>query len=68
MNEQRSRWVLITKASEVYGYSEEAIRTKTKRGIWRHGEVWLRAPDGRVIINLDAVDAWLLRARRVTGR
>ena len=69
---QRNRWlqysgcarravvnlVTITKFSELSGYSEEAIRMKIKKGQWLEGAVWIKAPDGRILIDLDGYDRW----------
>lgn len=64
LSERQPQWVLVSKAAELTGYSEDAIRTKTKRGVWRFGEVWRRAPDRRLVINITAVEAWMLSNRR----
>ena len=42
------RYVTIEKASDLTGYTPDAIRSKIKRGDWLEGAVWQRAPDGRV--------------------
>ena len=45
------RYVTIEKASNLTGYTPDAIRSKIKRGDWLEGAVWQRAPDGRVLID-----------------
>lgn len=52
------RWALLKRAAEVTGYSEKAIRCKMTDGVWLKGIHWDKAPDGHVIINLEAVDQW----------
>ena len=53
------KWVLIHKVVEHIGYTDEAIRAKIKRGVWLCGIHWLKAPDGRIVINIEAVQKWL---------
>ncbi len=53
------RYVTIEKASDLTGYTPDAIRSKIKRGDWLEGAVWHRAPDGRVLIDLQGYDKWV---------
>lgn len=53
------RWVLIVRAAELTGYSENAIRHKVKGGTWAQGRIWMKAKDGRIFINLEEVDRWV---------
>ncbi len=55
----KPRWVLINRAAELIGYSENAIRHKVKDGTWPEGRIWKRARDGRIFINLEEVDRWV---------
>lgn len=52
-------WVLIKKLVELTGYSDDAIRAKIKRGVWRCGIHWKKAPDGRILFNLLAINEWI---------
>lgn len=52
-------WVRISKAAEATGYSEKAIRRKIQDGVWLHGILWTKAPDGCIFINLEAVETWI---------
>lgn len=52
-------YVLIPRAAELTGYSPRAIELKIKRGIWREGLEWRKAPDGRRMINLPGVQRWV---------
>lgn len=51
-------WVLISKFSELTGYTPNAVRAKIKRGVWLRSIHWLKAPDGRILVNLPATQAW----------
>ena len=51
--------VTIKKFSENSGYSEEAIRQKLKKGIWRFREHAYKGPDGRIMINVNSIYAWI---------
>lgn len=55
----RPRWVLVNRAAELIGYSENAIRHKVKDGTWPEGRIWKRARDGRIFINIEEVDRWV---------
>jgi len=52
------KWVTIKKAAELSGYSERAIEAKRAEGVWLEGIVWIKAPDGRILISPDGIDAW----------
>jgi hypothetical protein len=52
-------WVRITKFSELSGYTEKAVRRKIQDGIWLQGDIWQKAPDGCIFINIEAVEAWV---------
>lgn len=51
-------WVLINRAAELTGYSENAIRHKVKNGTWPQGRIWRKA-DGRIFINMEEVQRWV---------
>ncbi len=52
-------WVLISKLVQLTGYTDDAIRAKIKRGIWLCGIHWVKAPDGRILFNLEALNKWI---------
>lgn len=54
------RFVTIGKFSEVTGYTEEAVRSKIKRGDWLEGREFLVAPDRRNLMDLEAYEKWVL--------
>jgi hypothetical protein len=51
--------VLIALAAETFGYTEEAIRNKIKKGVWVKGIHWRKAPDNRVFIHIGEVHRWI---------
>ena len=51
--------VTIRKFSDLSGYSEDAIRSKIKDGIWRENQVYFRAPDKRILISLGGFEQWV---------
>src|SRR5690348_6329963 len=53
------RHVTIGKFCSMSGYTEDAVRSKIKRGDWLEGKVWRYAPDGRVLIDLGGYEAWV---------
>lgn len=54
-----SKWISISKCSEKLGVSEEAIRALKKKGYWREQTHWVKAPNGRIFINVKGVDEWI---------
>jgi len=53
------KWITIHKLSELTGYSENAIRAKIKKGVWLMERHWRKAPDGRVLLNPQAIEDWV---------
>lgn len=53
------RWVLISKINELIGYSDDAVRAKIKKGVWLNEVHWIKAPDGRLMFNLEAIQKWI---------
>lgn len=63
------RYVTIPKFSAESGYTEDAIRTKIRDGIWPVNDIWIKAPDGRILISTEGYEKWVetggvLRLRR----
>jgi len=52
-------WVLISKLTDLIGYTPQAARAKIKRGVWRKDVHWKKAPDGRILFNLMAIKEWI---------
>lgn len=53
--------VTIERFSELTGYSEDAIRSKIKRGDWRQDEQYFKAPDARILMSLEGYAQWVTR-------
>jgi len=53
------RYVTISKFAQESGYTEEAIRAKIKAGVWLMDLVWKKAPDGRVLIDIEGYAKWV---------
>ena len=53
-----TRFITIKKFAMQSGYSEAAIRTKVNRGVWLQDQVWVRAPDDRILIDVDGYERW----------
>jgi hypothetical protein len=52
-------YLTIRKFSAESGYSEAAVRSKVRDGIWAEGAVWVRAPDGRILIDVTGYERWV---------
>ncbi|MEX3763128.1 excisionase [Paraburkholderia phenoliruptrix] len=59
------RYVTIGRFSELSGYTERAIRAKIHDGTWSRDDVWIKAPDGRILINIDGYHEWVERGPTV---
>lgn len=53
------RYVTIPKFAELSGYTAEAIRTKIRDAIWPEGKIWKKAPDNRVLIDVEGYREWV---------
>ena len=53
------KWVLINKVIELLGYSDDAVRAKIKKGVWRRDVHYRKAPDGRLFFNIPAIERWI---------
>ncbi|HEY9012047.1 MAG TPA: hypothetical protein VIN06_13610 [Devosia sp.] len=53
------RYVVVSRAAELTGYTAKAIQRKIQDGVWPEGVVWKRAPDGRVLIDMDGYGRWV---------
>lgn len=62
------RHVTIEKMSELSGYSPDAVRSKIKRGDWLEGIVWIKAPDGRILIDLEGYEKWVSGGMSTPGQ
>lgn len=53
-----ARYVRPKVFEAITGYTEEAVSTKIKRGIWLEGKEYIRAPDGNILIILEGFYRW----------
>ena len=53
------RYVQISKFCELTGYTERAVETKIHRGVWVEGRQYRRAPDGRLLIDMEGYEKWV---------
>lgn len=53
------KWVTVKKLEELTGYTDDAIRGKIKKGVWLMGKHWRKAPDNRVLMNFQEIQAWV---------
>lgn len=53
-----ARYVRPKVFETITGYTEEAVSTKIKRGVWLEGQEYIRAPDGNILINLEGFYRW----------
>lgn len=53
------RYLTIPKFAMESGYTADAIRTKIRDGVWREDQEWRRAPDSRILIDVDGYHRWV---------
>jgi len=54
-----ARYVLLSLAQNLTGYTVKAMQRKIERGDWQEGKVWKRAPDGRILIDVQGYEKWI---------
>lgn len=52
------KWVTLQVYAVSSGYSEGALRQKMRRGQFIEGKHFRKAPDGRVLVNVDECQNW----------
>lgn len=63
-----TRYVLIHRFADLTGYSVKAVEGKVASGAWIEGKEYRRAPDGRVLVDMEGFERWVEGQRRVTPR
>jgi hypothetical protein len=54
-----AKYVLLPVAEAITGYTIKAIERKIERGDWIEGKIWIRAPDGRILLNIQGFEKWV---------
>lgn len=54
-----ARYVLLRLAQHMTGYTVKAMQRKIERGDWVEGKVWIRAPDGRILVDMTGYHKWV---------
>lgn len=47
------------------GYSQKAVRKKIETGVWLEGHEYRRAPDNRIVIDMEGFEKWVKGERRL---
>lgn len=50
--------VTLHKFEELTGYTVKAAQRKIQEGVFVQGQVWLKAPDGRILIDMEGYHRW----------
>jgi hypothetical protein len=58
-----ARYVLLTRFEEMTGYTVKAVQRKIESGGWIEGREYRRAPDGRVLVDLEGYKRWVENQR-----
>lgn len=54
-----TRFVTIKRFSELTGYTAKAVESKMHRGDWLEGREFRKAPDGRILMDMEAYERWV---------
>ncbi|WP_177344971.1 hypothetical protein [Pseudomonas sp. NFACC04-2] len=57
------RYLTIRKFANEVGYTEAAIRSKIADGTWIEDQVWRRAPDNRILIDVHGFEEWVVNGK-----
>lgn len=58
-----ARFVTISKFSEETGYTVGAVEQKIHRGIWLQNREFRRAPDNRILMDMEGFNKWVENQR-----
>ena len=50
--------VTLALFESVTGYTEKAVRRKIEDGVWLERREFIRAPDGRILVDMEGYYAW----------
>lgn len=53
------RYVRLSVFCALAGYTEKAVRTKIERGQWLESRHYRKAPDGHIMIDIQAYNQWV---------
>jgi hypothetical protein len=63
-----TRFVTIEKFEALTGYTAEAVRSKIKRGDWLEEAVWVKAPDGRILMDMEGFEWWVVHGKGASAQ
>ncbi len=58
-----ARYVQPVKFEQLTGYTVKAVERKIERGDWVEGHEYRKAPDGRILVDLDGYNRWVEKRR-----
>lgn len=53
------KWVKISLFAQHTDYTIDAIKAKRQKGVWKDGVIIKKAPDGCLLINVEAYYDWV---------
>jgi len=53
------KYVTVAKFCIETGYTEDAVRTKIRDGVWLQNIIWIKAPDGRILMSIEGYNEWV---------
>lgn len=52
-------WIKLKRFEQLTGYSANAVHCKRKKGVWKEGDIWRKAPDGNVLVHFESFQKWV---------
>ena len=53
------RYVTINRFAELSGYTAKALYNKIESGVWAEGAQYRRAPDNRILVDIEEYQKWV---------
>jgi len=62
------KYRLLSRHSELTGYSVKALERKIESGHWMYGKEYIKSPDGRIQVIVDGYNSWVESERSQSGQ
>lgn len=53
------KWIKPSAYAKMTDYTVDAIDSKRRNGVWLEGKQWIKAPDGKILVNWRECDKWI---------
>ncbi len=53
------KYISVKAFAQLGAYSEQAIRSKIKKGHWVLNQHYRKSPDGRILLDFEQINLWI---------